>query len=78
MGANRRNKYFESRRFAPSYRLMDNPDLRGEYVHLLMEYNNSKEKLKDRPCKETYDHHIIMIQKISEFIILHQKNFKHG
>ena len=75
MGANRKNMYLVSRRFAPAYILWENENIRDQYWILIKAYQTSKKTSQDG--KEGYDRHKNNITKLSNFLIEHQKNFKH-
>lgn len=76
MGANRRNMYLVSRRFAPAYVLWENESIRDQYCILIKAYQTSKKTSQDG--KEGHDRHNNNITKLSKFLIEHQKDFKHG
>ena len=46
MGANRRNMYLVSRRFAPAYILWENENIRDQYWILIKAYQTSKRQVK--------------------------------
>lgn len=75
MGANRRNMYLVSRRFAPAYILWENENIRDQYWILIKAYQTSKKTSQDG--KEGHERHNNNITKLSKFLIEHQKNFKH-
>lgn len=66
MGANRRNKYLESRRFAPCYKLAGDP----VYLALFDEYQKSKPPhTKPMHIKsEQHDRHVENIRKIRDYV----------
>lgn len=76
MGANRRNRYLVSRRFATAYILWENENIRDQYWILIKAYQTSKKTSQDG--KEGHERHENNITRLSEFLIEHQKDFKHG
>lgn len=75
MGANRRNVYLVSRRFAPAYVLWENENIRDQYWILIEAYQISKKTSQDG--KEGYHRHKNNITALSNFLNEHQKDFKH-
>lgn len=61
MGANRRNKYFESRRFSPCYMLASDP----VYLSLFEEYQKSK---PPHTTRDQNDRHVENIRKIRDYV----------
>lgn len=63
VGANRRNKHFESRRFAPCYTLAADP----VYLSLFDEYQKGKPP-HTKAGREQHDRHVENIRKIRDYV----------
>ncbi len=72
MGANRRNKFWWSRRFSVSYRL----EFDDIYFALLAEYNLSK--LHCQKGKPEHLAHVANIKALKQYLNKVQKDFKHS